>query len=182
MQRLEPRLPQPARAAVAGVSAQAGRPVEWVVEEGLLPYREAVAAMEARATAIAAGEAAELVWLVEHPPLYTAGTSAKDKDLIAPDRLPVFRTGRGGEFTYHGPGQRVVYLMLDLNKRGPDFAATLARSKTGSSRRLRSSTWSVSGAKIGSASGCAGPTGRRLPTDDPRRTRSPPSAFVCAAG
>ncbi len=105
-----------------------GGTVEWVVGDGLLPYPDAVAAMEARAAAIAAGEANELVWLVEHPPLYTAGTSAKDKDLIAPERFPVFRAGRGGEFTYHGPGQRVVYLMLDLNRRGPDlrrYVATL---------------------------------------------------------
>ncbi len=106
----------------------AGDAVEWVVREGLLPYPEAVAAMEARAAAIAAGEAGEQVWLVEHPPLYTAGTSAREKDLIAPDRFPVFRAGRGGEFTYHGPGQRVGYLMLDLNRRGPDlrrYVATL---------------------------------------------------------
>ncbi len=105
-----------------------GDAVEWVVREGLLPYRDAVAAMERRAAEIAAGEAAEQVWLVEHPPLYTAGTSAKDGDLIEPGRFPVFRTGRGGEFTYHGPGQRVVYLMLDLNRRGPDlrrYVATL---------------------------------------------------------
>jgi lipoyl(octanoyl) transferase len=100
--------------------------VEWVVEEGLLPYPDAVTAMEKRAAAIAAGEAGELVWLVEHPPLYTAGTSAKDSDLIAPERFPVFRTGRGGEFTYHGPGQRVVYLMLDLNRRGPDLRRYVA--------------------------------------------------------
>ncbi len=100
--------------------------VEWAVRDGLLAYPEAVAAMEARAAAIAAGEAAELVWLVEHPPLYTAGTSARDEDLIAPDRFPVFRTGRGGEFTYHGPGQRVVYLMLDLNRRGPDLRRYVA--------------------------------------------------------
>ncbi len=105
-----------------------GNAVEWVVEDGLLPYPDAVAAMEARAAAIAAGQAAEQVWLVEHPPLYTAGTSAKNEDLIAPERFPVFRTGRGGEFTYHGPGQRVAYLMLDLNRRGPDlrrYVATL---------------------------------------------------------
>ncbi len=76
--------------------------------------------MEARVAAIAAGEAEELVWLLEHPPLYTAGVSAKDDDLLAPDRFPVHRTGRGGQFTYHGPGQRVAYVMLDLNRRGKD--------------------------------------------------------------
>jgi lipoyl(octanoyl) transferase len=90
--------------------------VEWVVREGLLPYPEAVAEMEARVAAIAAREAAERVWLVEHPPLYTAGTSASESDLIEP-RFPVFETGRGGQFTYHGPGQRVAYVMLDLRRR-----------------------------------------------------------------
>src|SRR6187401_503075 len=82
-------------------------PVEWRVSEGLVGYSEAAAAMEARVAAIAAGEAPEQVWLLEHPPLYTAGTSARDGDLLAPDRFPVFRTGRGGQYTYHGPGQRV---------------------------------------------------------------------------
>jgi lipoyl(octanoyl) transferase len=96
-------------------------PVEWAISEAPAPYQQAVAAMEARAAAIAAGEAAERVWLLEHPPLYTAGTSAHHADLLVPDRFPVFQTGRGGEFTYHGPGQRVAYLMLDLNRRGPDL-------------------------------------------------------------
>src|SRR5215211_9181832 len=82
--------------------------------------------MEARAEAIAAGEARELVWLVEHPPLYTAGTSAKAADLVEPDRFPVHQTGRGGQFTYHGPGQRVAYAMLDLNRRKPDVRAYVA--------------------------------------------------------
>jgi lipoyl(octanoyl) transferase len=77
--------------------------------------------MEARVAAIRAGEAAELVWLLEHPPLYTAGTSARDEDLLAPGRFPVYRTGRGGQFTYHGPGQRVAYVMLDLERRGRDL-------------------------------------------------------------
>ena len=95
------------------------RKLDWCVSDGLTDYTESVRAMEERVARIRAGEAPELVWLVEHPPLYTAGTSAKDGDLIAPERFPVFRTGRGGEFTYHGPGQRVVYLMLDLNRRGP---------------------------------------------------------------
>src|SRR5580658_9573129 len=92
---------------------------EWEVRSGLLPYPEAVAAMETRAAAIAEGRAPELVWLVEHPPIYTAGTSAKDGDLIDA-RFPVFKTGRGGQFTYHGPGQRVGYVMLDLKPRGGD--------------------------------------------------------------
>ncbi len=94
--------------------------LEWRVEEALVPYPEAVAAMEQRVAAIRAGTAPELVWLLEHPPLYTAGTSARDEDLLAPGRFPVYRTGRGGQFTYHGPGQRVAYVMLDLKRRGPD--------------------------------------------------------------
>ncbi len=95
--------------------------VEWRIEGGLTGYPEAVAAMEARVAAIRDGLAPELIWLVEHPPLYTAGTSADAKDLLQPDRFPVYRSGRGGEFTYHGPGQRVVYVMLDLKRRGPDL-------------------------------------------------------------
>ena len=97
-------------------------PVEWRVAPGLTPYADAVAAMEARAAAIAEGRASEQVWLVEHPALYTAGTSAREGDLIDA-RLPVHRTGRGGQFTYHGPGQRVAYAMLDLKRRRPDVRA-----------------------------------------------------------
>lgn len=100
--------------------------IGWAVSSGLTDYETAVAAMEARAAAIAAGEAGELVWLLEHPPLYTAGVSAKDDDLLAPDRFPVFRTGRGGQFTYHGPGQRVAYVMLDLRQRGRDVTKFVA--------------------------------------------------------
>jgi lipoyl(octanoyl) transferase len=95
-------------------------PVEWTIADGLVDYEAAVAEMESRAAAISEGRAAERVWLVEHPPLYTAGTSARDEDLLAPDRFPVFRTGRGGQFTYHGPGQRVAYVMLDLSRRRRD--------------------------------------------------------------
>jgi lipoyl(octanoyl) transferase len=98
-------------------------PVRWRIEPGLVSYDEAVAAMEARAAAIANGTAEELVWLVEHPPLYTAGTSAQAEDLVEPDRFPVFKTGRGGEYTYHGPGQRVAYVMLDLKRRRQDVRA-----------------------------------------------------------
>jgi lipoyl(octanoyl) transferase len=94
--------------------------IGWATSSGLVDYETAVATMEARAAAIAAGEAGELVWLLEHPPLYTAGVSAKDTDLLAPDRFPVFRTGRGGQFTYHGPGQRVAYVMLNVRDRGRD--------------------------------------------------------------
>ncbi|MEW9921370.1 lipoyl(octanoyl) transferase LipB [Marimonas sp. MJW-29] len=94
--------------------------VEWIITDGLTDYRAAEAFMEARVDAIAAGEADECIWLVEHPPLYTAGTSAKASDLVDPDRFPVYETRRGGQFTYHGPGQRVVYVMLDVGKRGRD--------------------------------------------------------------
>ena len=110
----------------AGFRAGAGSPpVEWVVAGGLVPYAEAVAAMEAQVALIAAGDAPERVWLVEHPPLYTAGTSARTGDLRAP-RFPVHGTGRGGQYTYHGPGQRVAYVMLDLNRRRPDVRAFVA--------------------------------------------------------
>jgi lipoyl(octanoyl) transferase len=98
-------------------------PVEWRVSDAPVGYGEAVARMDARAAAVAAGEAAELVWLLEHPALYTAGTSAKPQDLVAPGRLPVFESGRGGQYTYHGPGQRVAYAMLDLRRRTPDLRA-----------------------------------------------------------
>ena len=101
-------------------------PVEWAVAEGLTEYEEAVAFMEERAAAIAEGRARELVWLVEHPPLYTAGTSAQAADLVDPDRFPVHKTGRGGQFTYHGPGQRVAYVMLDLKRRNPDLRRYVA--------------------------------------------------------
>lgn len=96
------------------------RGIEWRVDDALVGYAEAVAAMEERVAAIAAGRAPQLVWLLEHPPLYTAGTSARDQDLLAPARFPVHRTGRGGQFTYHGPGQRVCYVMFDLRTRGQD--------------------------------------------------------------
>jgi lipoyl(octanoyl) transferase len=107
--------------------AAGAAPVEWRVSEGLVPYADAVAAMQARVDAIAAGEAPESVWLVEHPPLYTAGTSARAGD-IRDARFPVHETGRGGQLTYHGPGQRVAYPMLDLKRRAPDvrrYVATL---------------------------------------------------------
>ncbi|MBC2885419.1 lipoyl(octanoyl) transferase LipB [Ochrobactrum sp. CM-21-5] len=98
-------------------------PVEWLVADGLTDYEEALAFMEARVQAIREGTADELIWLVEHPPLYTAGTSARAQDLLTPDSLPVFNTGRGGEYTYHGPGQRVAYVMLDLKRRREDVRA-----------------------------------------------------------
>ncbi|WP_183913667.1 lipoyl(octanoyl) transferase LipB [Rhizobium lentis] len=101
------------------------RPVRWRIADGLVAYEEAVQAMEREVAAIADG-GDELVWLVEHPPLYTAGTSANAGDLVQPDRFPVFATGRGGEYTYHGPGQRVAYVMLDLKRRRQDVRAFVA--------------------------------------------------------
>ena len=101
--------------------------VDWAIADGLVPYERALAAMDERVAAIVAGTAPELVWLIEHPPLYTAGTSARPDDLIDA-RFPVFSAGRGGQFTYHGPGQRVAYVMLDLKRRAPDvrrFVCTL---------------------------------------------------------
>ena len=97
--------------------------MEWKISDGLTDYETALAFMEDRADAIARGEADECVWLLEHPPLYTAGTSARAEDLKDPDRFPVYETKRGGQYTYHGPGQRVVYVMLDLNRRGRDVRA-----------------------------------------------------------
>ncbi|BBF93026.1 lipoyl(octanoyl) transferase LipB [Blastochloris tepida] len=140
----------PADGLLRGVG---GPPVAWRIAEGLVSYEDAVAAMEARVAAILAGRAPELVWLVEHPPLYTAGTSAAEADLLAPGRFPVFRTGRGGQLTYHGPGQRVAYVMLDLSRRGQDvrrfvagleawIIATLARfNVTGERREDRVGVW-----------------------------------------
>jgi lipoyl(octanoyl) transferase len=134
---------------------------EWRIRPGLLPYPEAVSFMEERAEAIAAGRADEMAWLVEHPPIYTAGTSAKEEDLLDA-RFPVFKTGRGGQFTYHGPGQRVGYVMLDLKRRtdpkkGPDvrkyvhdleewLIRTLARFNVkGERREGRVGIWVVRG-------------------------------------
>lgn len=101
-------------------------PVRWRISDGLVPYEQAVAEMERQVAAIADGKADELVWLLEHPPLYTAGTSADSADLIDPERFPVYATGRGGEYTYHGPGQRVAYVMIDLKRRRQDVRAYVA--------------------------------------------------------
>ena len=115
-------------AALASISAGqpvAAPPVEWRVEAAPVAYETALAVMEARAAAIATGEADELIWLLEHPPLYTAGTSARPEHLLEP-RFPVFSAGRGGQFTYHGPGQRVAYAVLDLKRRGSDVRRFVA--------------------------------------------------------
>src|SRR5437773_898366 len=105
--------------------ADGGGAVEWLISEAPVPYLEAVAAMEARVAEIATHQARELVWLLEHPPLYTSGTSGKAQDLLDP-RFPMFASGRGGQLTYHGPGQRVAYVMLELKRRRPDVRAYVA--------------------------------------------------------
>ena len=125
-------------------SSDKALPIEWQISRDPVPYDEAVTAMEARVAGIRAGEAAELVWLLEHAPLYTAGTSARDEELLDAGRFPVHRSGRGGQYTYHGPGQRVAYLMLDLNSRGRDlraFVANLDFGVTGHMREGRVGVW-----------------------------------------
>ena len=115
--------PAPTRiSTVSLMPTSPGNPVEWRIAPGLVSYEEALKTMEERAEAIARGEAQELVWLIEHPPLYTAGTSAQPEDLIQP-RFPVHEAGRGGQYTYHGPGQRIAYVMLDLRRRKQDVRA-----------------------------------------------------------
>ena len=135
------------------MTEEAAETLEWRISDTPVPYDEAVAEMEKRAAAIADGTAPELVWLLEHPPLYTAGTSADARDLIDPTRFPVLRTGRGGQYTYHGPGQRVAYVMLNLKRRKPDvrtyvedlerwLIATLAEfNVTGELREGRVGVW-----------------------------------------
>src|SRR3954470_6080199 len=123
-------------------SASSGEPVEWRISDAPVAYPEAVAEMEARVAAIAAGEAPELVWLLEHPPLYTSGTSGKESDLLDA-RFPIFATGRGGQLTYHGPGQRVAYVMLDLKRRRPDVRAYVASLEEWIIRTL--GAWDVHG-------------------------------------
>ncbi len=122
---------QPSRAHIAASSAAPSHASdlhpELRITPGLTDYAQALEVMEQRQADIAGGTARELVWFLQHPPLYTAGTSAKDQDLLTPERFPVYQTGRGGQYTYHGPGQRVVYLMLDLNQRGKDVRAYVAK-------------------------------------------------------
>jgi lipoyl(octanoyl) transferase len=108
------------------LTLESARPVTWEIADGLVPYPQAMAAMDQHVDAIARGEEPERVWLLEHPPLYTAGTSAQPQDLVEPSRFPVFKSGRGGQYTYHGPGQRVAYVMLDLKQRGSDVRAFVA--------------------------------------------------------
>jgi len=127
-----PSLGRPASNAptVSFLAEPGSPPVEWRSSDALVNYDVAVAEMERRAAEIAAGSSPEQVWVLEHPPLYTAGTSAKPSDLLDPNRLPVFQTGRGGEFTYHGPGQRVAYVMLDLTRRRQDVRAYVQALET----------------------------------------------------
>jgi lipoyl(octanoyl) transferase len=136
-------------------------PLEWIAAPAPVPYETALAAMDARAAAIADEAASECVWLLEHPPLYTAGTSASDDELLEPGRFPVFKTGRGGRYTYHGPGQRIAYVMVDLTPRGRDvrayvagleswLIATLARLGVEVERRSGAVGIFVDGAKIAS--------------------------------
>ncbi len=139
--------------------ATTGDGIEWRASAEPVPYPPAVAEMERRVAAIRAGEAPELVWLLEHPPLYTAGTSARDEDLLQPARLPVHRTGRGGRYTYHGPGQRIAYVMRDLARHGEDVHCyvhhleewairALARFGVSGERRAgRVGIWVVDGGK-----------------------------------
>ncbi|WP_082542404.1 MULTISPECIES: lipoyl(octanoyl) transferase LipB [unclassified Mesorhizobium] len=119
-------MPERSLIATSFLPSPGSAPVEWRIEPGLTDYEDAVAYMEARADAIRNGGASEMIWLVEHPPLYTAGTSAQPSDLVDPGRFPVFATGRGGSYTYHGPGQRVAYAMLDLKRRREDVRAFVA--------------------------------------------------------
>ena len=156
-------------------------PVEWLVSPGLTGYAEALAGMEALADAIAAGRARERVWLLEHPPLYTAGTSAREGDLLDP-RFPVHRVGRGGQFTYHGPGQRVAYVMLDLKRRRPDVRAYVAALEGWLIAALASLGVEGETPRIGSASGSQGPRSRPGRAGRRPRTRSPRSASGSGAG
>jgi lipoyl(octanoyl) transferase len=155
--------------------AQGGGEVEWRISADPVPYPEAVAEMESRAADIAEHKAAELVWLLEHPPLYTSGTSGKEGDLLDP-RFPLFTTGRGGQVTYHGPGQRVAYVMLDL-KRAPDVRLC-GGLKNGSSARSTPSTW-ANAARIASASGRRP---ERAPATQDRRDRRAAARWVSFHG
>ncbi len=155
---------------------QARAEVEWRISDSPVPYPDAIAAMEERVAAIAAGVAPELVWLLEHPPLYTSGTSGNSSDLLEA-RFPLFTTGRGGQLTYHGPGQRVAYVMLDLKSRRPDVRAYVAGLEAWIIRTLAAFNIRGNGARIASGSGSTVRTrGRAM------KTRSPPSACGCGDG
>ncbi len=174
------------------------QPVDWLISLGPVNYQAAILFMEARVAAIRAGTAAELVWLLEHPALYTAGTSADPKDLLSPDRFPVYATGRGGQYTYHGPGQRVIYVMLDVKRRGGDVRAfvtglerwlidVLAEFQiTGRTHRDRVGVW-VSRARsaqdAGKRNGARGSSSKRNGTTDykPKPAPAPDAAELLAS-
>ena len=134
--------------------------IEWRVSDAPVPYAAAVAEMEQRIAAIRAGTAPELVWLLEHPPLYTAGTSARPRTCSTPDACRCTAAGRGGQYTYHGPGQRIAYVMLDLNRRGRDVRCHVWRLEEWIIRTLARFNVGASGATAGSASGSPAPGGR----------------------
>lgn len=151
--------------------------VFWRVSEKPVHYPVAMVEMERIVAAIRDGTEPETVWLLEHPPIYTAGTSAKADDLLNPDRFPVYQAGRGGQYTYHGPGQRVAYLMLDLARRGKDvrhFVSQIERWIIETLRHL--------GVKGHTREGRTGIWAARPEKDRRRKTRLPRSAFACAAG
>ena len=149
--------------------------VEWRISETLVPYPEALAAMEERVTAIRDRDAPELVWLLEHPPLYTAGTSAAPDELLVPDRFPVYAAGRGGRYTYHGPGQRIAYVLLDLKRRGGDIRRYVHQLEELAIRTLARLRRAGRAAR-GPDRHLGGARGRHA------RPRSVPSACGCAAG
>lgn len=167
---------------ISMIPAPGSPPVRWRVAHGLVDYTDAVATMEREVADIAEGRSDELVWLVEHPPLYTGGTSAHSADLIQPDRFPVFATGRGGEYTYHGPGQRVVYVMLDLKRRRQDVRAFVAALEEVIIGTLE--TMNVRGERREDRVGVwvRRRNGRLCQMDRWRRIRSQRSVSVCANG
>jgi Lipoate-protein ligase B len=155
---------------------------EWIRSDHPVPYPEALAFMEHRVAEIAAGRAEEAIWLLEHPPLYTAGTSARAEDLITPNRFPVYEAGRGGQYTYHGPGQRIVYVMLDLNRRGKDVRCFVRHLESWVIRTL--AEFNLRGEIRDGRVGVwvARRTSPAIRTARWPRTRSPRSGSSCAAG
>ena len=156
--------------------------VEWITSDQLIDYQYAIDWMESRANDIAAGRAGEAIWLLEHPPLYTAGTSARAADLIEPHRFPVYATRRGGQYTYHGPGQRVVYVMLDLNKRGKDVRAFVQQLERGLSRPWIGLMSAAKPVRAASGYGLDGTKGRFCPMAAARKIKLLPLAYGCENG
>ncbi len=149
--------------------------MEWRIDDKPVDYEAALAVMDRRVAAIREGSAPELAWLLEHPPLYTAGTSAQPADLLAPGRFPVYRSGRGGQYTYHGPGQRIGYVMLDLKRRGPDVKAYVHNLEEWLIRSL--ARFNIKGERR------AGRVGIWVTREAVGvKTRSPPSGFASAIG